>query len=156
MTNFVVSAYSDADWAGDQTRRSTGGYLIFCLGGVISWKCSLIRSICLSSLESEIVFLSRTCKELVWLIRLFASLGFKVDTPITVLGDNQGALAAAKNEQVSERTKHIEIADLYVRQAVEEGWVKADYVPTDENTADILTKPLGPLKFAPHADALLK
>ena len=148
-----LTVYSDADWAGEETRRSTGGYLVFAQG-LISWKCAILRIICLSSMESEIVFYSRSCREIAWLLKLYTTLGIKVDLPVPVKGDNQAAIKASENERVSDKTKHIAIANMYVRQAVKEGTVKVTYVPSEENLADILTKPLGAQKFVPLVKGL--
>jgi hypothetical protein len=47
-----------------------------------------------------------------------------------------------------ERSKHIEIKYYFIRDKVQEGEVKLEYIPTDEQTTDILTKPLSRIKFA--------
>jgi hypothetical protein len=47
-----------------------------------------------------------------------------------------------------ERSKHIEIKYYFIRDKFQEGEVKLEYIPTDEQTADILTKPLSRIKFA--------
>jgi hypothetical protein len=47
-----------------------------------------------------------------------------------------------------ERSKHIEIKYYFIRDKVQEGEVKLEYIPTNEQTADILTKPLSRIKFA--------
>ena len=47
-----------------------------------------------------------------------------------------------------ERSKHIEIEYYFIWDKVQEGEVKLEYIPTDEQTTDILTKPLSRIKFA--------
>ena len=47
-----------------------------------------------------------------------------------------------------ERSKHIEIKYYFVRDKFQEGEVKLKYIPIDEKTIDILTKPLSRIKFA--------
>jgi hypothetical protein len=45
---------SDADWASCLgTHRSTSGWLVFALGGVIAWGSKLMATIAASSMESE-------------------------------------------------------------------------------------------------------
>ena len=62
----------------------------------------------------------------------------------TVIGvDNQGAVALAKNYVSNSRTKHIERRHLKIRELVEEMMVRPEFVPTDENPADLMSKPLG-------------
>ena len=74
----------------------------------------------------------------------------------TTIGiDNQGAIALAKNYISNSRTKHIERRHLKIRELVEEFKVRPEFVPTDENAADILTKPLGVRKFEKFRKVLL-
>ena len=47
-----------------------------------------------------------------------------------------------------ERSKHIEIKYYFIQDEVQKGEVKIDYIPTDEKTTNILTKPLSRIKFA--------
>ena len=62
--------------------------------------------------------------------------------PITMKCDNAGAIATAGNDMITTRTKHIDIADLYIKQAVQEKFIVMEKVPTKENLADLMTKPL--------------
>ena len=74
----------------------------------------------------------------------------------TVLGvDNQGAIALAKNYISNSRTHHIKRRELKIRELVEEMVVRPEFVPTDENAADIMTKPLGKAKFEKFRKMLL-
>jgi hypothetical protein len=53
-----------------------------------------------------------------------------------------------------ERSKHIEIKYYCIQDNVQEGEVKLQYIPTDEQTTDILTKPLSRIKFTYLRDKL--
>jgi hypothetical protein len=53
-----------------------------------------------------------------------------------------------------ERSKHNEIKYNFIRDKVQEGEVKLQYIPTDEQKAGILTKPLSRIKFAYLRDKL--
>ena len=46
-----------------------------------------------------------------------------------------------------DKSKHIEINYHYIRDMVQRGVVKLQYVVTDEQIVDVLTKPLARLKF---------
>ena len=61
--------------------------------------------------------------------------------------DNQGAIALSKNNKLHQRTKHIDIRYHFIREAVEDGQIRMDYVPTDQNPTDIFTKPFSKMKF---------
>ena len=73
----TLEAYVDADYAGDvETRRSTaGGVVTFC-GTVIAWFSKLQRSVALSTAEAELMALCDQTKEVIWLRRLLADLGW--------------------------------------------------------------------------------
>ena len=46
-----------------------------------------------------------------------------------------------------DRSKHIEIKYQYIRDMVQRGAVKLQYVATDDQIADVLTKPLARVNF---------
>jgi hypothetical protein len=53
-----------------------------------------------------------------------------------------------------DKSKHIEIKYHYIRDMVQRGVVKLQYVATDEQIADVLTKPLSIVKFVYFGDKL--
>ena len=55
-------------------------------------------------------------------------LEMKMYLPMDVMIDNEGAMFLAKNEQASQRTKHIDVKYHYIRQHVEEGTVKLNLI----------------------------
>ena len=52
-----------------------------------------------------------------------------------------------KNVVFLDKSKHIEIKYHYIWDMVQRGAVKLQYVATDEQIADVLTKPLARVKF---------
>ena len=62
-------------------------------------------------------------------------------------GDNNGAISLVKNRQVSERSKHIDVAYYYIRDLHRQGRIDVNYIPIDDIIADGLTKPLAKEKF---------
>jgi hypothetical protein len=61
--------------------------------------------------------------------------------------DNKSALALAKNPIFHVRSKHIRVRYHFIRGCLEEGSFKACYINTKDQLADLLTKPLGMIKF---------
>ena len=53
----------------------------------------------------------------------------------------------SKNLVFHDKSKHIEIKYHYIRDMVQGGVVKLQYVATEEHIADVLTKPLARVKF---------
>ena len=87
------------------------------------------------------MFLSLAAQEGVYLIILIKELGWQrfAVTPVTLFGANQASMFAAKSPQMSTRNKHIEIRDLYVKDAVSIGLFTLTYIPTENQLADILS-----------------
>jgi hypothetical protein len=61
--------------------------------------------------------------------------------------DSQSALALAKNPMFHEWSKHIRMRYHFIRDCLAEGSIKARYISTKDQLADMLTKPLGKIKF---------
>lgn len=74
--------------------------------------------------------------------------------PTKILVDNNGAIALTRNPEFHKRSKHIDIKWHFIRSYVESGDLRTEYISTNEMTADILTKPLGPAKHRGHMQGL--
>jgi len=61
--------------------------------------------------------------------------------------DNKNAINISKNPVQHSRTKHIDIRHHFIRDLVESWVVSLSSIPTDNQLADILTKPLDGSKF---------
>ena len=61
--------------------------------------------------------------------------------------DNQSTIALLENPVNNKRSKHMWVRHMWIREQVQNGLVRLQYVRTDENVADYLTKPLTGEKF---------
>ena len=139
----LILGYTDSDWAGNiDTRRSTGGYVFLMCGAAVSWSSKLQSSPALSSTEAEYMACTRAAQEAIWLRQLLEQLGFKQTKPTSLLGDNQGAIALAKNPGNHPRTKHIALRYHFIHFAISNGHILLNYIPTSDMAADGLTKGL--------------
>jgi hypothetical protein len=68
--------------------------------------------------------------------------------PIRIMCDNQSAIALIKNPVHHQRSKHIEVRYYFVRERQEAGDIDIQYIPTDQQLADCLTKPLPNPRFS--------
>lgn len=147
INNNCIVGFSDADYGGDvETRRSTSGFVFMFGNGAISWCSQRQKCVSLSTTESEYVAASQSVKELVWLDQLLKELTICDNIPELNL-DNQGAMKLIKNPEFHKRTKHIDIKYHFIREKYEDGLFRLNYVPTDEQLADVFTKPLAKGKF---------
>ena len=61
--------------------------------------------------------------------------------------NNHSCVKLSENPVFHDKSKHIEIKYHYIRDMVQRGAVKLQYVATDGHIADVLTKPLARVKF---------
>lgn len=140
--------YSDADWAEDTVnRKSNTGSIIKINGGTIHWKSQKQTLVALSSTEAEYIAASETCKEILWLQQLQTSFDIKDPEATTLYVDNQSCLKIIQNEKSSNRSKHIDTKFHFIRDLATKKQVKFRYVPSEDNLADMLTKPLNSVKL---------
>ena len=101
----------------------------------------------LSTTEAEnVVTCSASCEE-VWLGKLLSDL-FDLQLDATcIYCDNQSCVNFSENPVFHDKSKHIEIKYHYIRDMVQRGAVKLQYVATNEQIVDVLTKPLARVKF---------
>jgi len=84
---------------------------------------------------------SATC-ELIWLKQILKELQFGEVTKMTLIYDNQVALHINSNPVFHEKTKHIEIDCHFIREKIILGDIKTEFVNSNNQLADIFTKPL--------------
>eukprot|EP00253_Pinus_taeda_P028397 PITA_28397 len=141
-TDLTLHAYTDADWAESvDDRKSASGGAFFMGSRLVSWFSKKQHSIALSTTEAEYVAAASCFTQLLWMMQ---TLQFQITCtpPISILCDNTSAIRISKNPVMHSKTKHIPIKYHFLREQVLEQKVKLEYVPSKEQVADILTKPL--------------
>ena len=141
--SLLVHAFADADYGGDlETRRSTTGYVFMAFGGPIAWKSRRQPTVALSTTEAEYMATSDATRQAMWIRQILQDLDFDQKQPLVIYNDNTGSVALSRNPVHHDRTKHIAIRHHFIREQVELGTVEILHIPSGENIADILTKPL--------------
>ena len=141
--NSEIVGFSDADWASDiDSRHSTTGNVFMLSGGAICWLSQKQSTVAVCTAESEYIALSSAAQEAVWLRRLLMDLREDCTQPLTIMEDNQGAIAMTSNPVQHTRTKHIDIRYHFVREQVLNGTVQIKYCSSKNMLVDIFTKPL--------------
>jgi hypothetical protein len=106
----LVSAFSDADWAGCMDdRRSTGGFDVFLGDNLVSWCAKKQPTVSRSSTEAEYKALADATAEMMWVQKLLIELGVRHPPAARLWCDNLGATYLSANPVFHARTKHIEI-----------------------------------------------
>ncbi|GJS55942.1 retrovirus-related pol polyprotein from transposon TNT 1-94 [Tanacetum coccineum] len=148
---YLVAGYSDSDYAADlDARRSLTGYVFTIGNSVVSWKATLQPSVALSTTEAEYMALTEAAKEGIWLKGLIEDLGFPQDQA-TVFCDSMSAICLAKDQVYHDRTKHIDVRYHFIRS---ERRIKVEKIGTQDNPADVFTKPVPLSKFRHCLDLL--
>ena len=139
---------SDSDWGSSKDdRRSTTGY-IFMLnpsGPPISWKSKKQATVALSSCEAEYMALAAAVQEALFLHMLLRC--YLNQESINIFVDNQGTIDLASKYTTEKRSKHIDIRYHFIRERISSGFIDLTHVPTENNVADIMTKPVSKVKL---------
>jgi hypothetical protein len=143
----TLQAYSNADRAGcSDDCRSTGAYCVY-LGYLISWSSHKQPTISRSSTEAEYKAVANTTAKLLWIRVLLQKLGIGQSTPPILWCDNIGATYMSVNPVFNACTKHVEINFHFVCDRVADKSLVVRFVPSSDQIANVLTKPLVSAKF---------
>jgi hypothetical protein len=113
---------------------------------LVAWMSKKQAFISLSIAEAEYIVAGSCCTQLLWMKTLLGDYGFSQDT-MTINCDNTSAINISKNPIQHSRTKHIDIRHHFLCDLVESEVVSLSFIPTKNQLADILTKPLDCSKF---------
>ncbi|KAL8107456.1 hypothetical protein AgCh_024022 [Apium graveolens] len=146
--NNLLSGYSDSDLAGNiEDRRSTSGMAFYLDENLITWVSQKQRCVALSSCEAEFMAATAAACQAVWLRNLLGKITDLKLGVVTIYVDNRSAIDLARNPVFHGRSKHIDIRYHFIRECVERGDIEVKHVKTEEQRADILTKPMSTVKF---------
>jgi hypothetical protein len=139
----VVSAFSDADWAGcPDDRRSTGGFAVYVGSNLVSWNARKQATVSRSSTEAEYKSLANATAEIMWIQTLLDELGVSQSKAAVLWCDNIGATYLSANPVFYARTKHIEVDYHFVRERVARKLLNIKFISSGDQVADGFTKSL--------------
>ena len=143
-----LHGYTDANYGQDiDDRISVGAYIFFIGSSPVSWNSKKQSSTSRSTCESEYRALAQCSCEAIWLRRLLGELKILDNKPTHLFCDNQSSIKLSYNPVFHERSKHFEIDFHFTRQKAEDNSIKVEFISSQDQPADILTKSLGRVKF---------
>jgi hypothetical protein len=110
--------------------------------------------VALSSVEAEYMVASQASCEALWLHKMLVGLFDVQLRPTMIYCDNKSCIKLLENPVFHDRSKHIEVRYHFIRDYVQRGAVELQYISTEEQVADILTKALNMGKFVFFRDKL--
>ena len=150
-----LQAFVVTDGANQEHQQAISGFVTLIDGGAVSWMLKKQELVMLSTMEAEYVVATHTAKELLWLQHLIGEIFQSLNQPILLHCDNQSATALThSNGQFHACTKHIDIQWHFIKFCIDNKAINISYCPTENMTADILTKPLSTQKVKKFTSAL--
>jgi hypothetical protein len=113
---------------------------------LVSWSSKKQTSVALSTAEAEYAAAGQCCAQLLWMRQTLQDFGYNL-SKVPLLCDNESAIRMADNPFEHNRTKHIDIRHHFLRDHQQKGDIEVFYISTENQLADIFTKPLDEKTF---------
>ncbi|WVZ52635.1 hypothetical protein U9M48_003676 [Paspalum notatum var. saurae] len=135
-SSLSLRGFSDADHAGCQIdRKSTSSTCQFLGTSLVSWSSRKQASVALPTPTTEAQYV------LLWMKATLSDFGLRF-RKIPLLIDSASTISVAKNPVLHSRTKHIDVRFHFLRDHYEKGNIDLVHVVSENQLADIFTKPL--------------
>ena len=153
--NKELIGFTDSDYAGSlKDRKSTSGYAFILSSGAVAWSSRKQPIVTLSTTEAEFVAAAACSCQAVWMKRILRKLGYEGNISTTIFCDNSSTIKLSKNPVMHGRSKHIDVRFHFLRELAQGGVVQLKYCGTQEQVADVLTKPFKLESFQKLRDQL--
>jgi hypothetical protein len=151
-----VSVFFDSDHAHDKvTGRSISGVIILVGSTPVVWRSKRQGAVQTSTYGAEFSAMRLATEEIIAMRYMLRSLGIKVSNPSSLSGDNAGVISNTSSPDATLKKKHIALSFHSVRENVSAGVVYPHQISSENNIADLLTKPLDRNTFMKHTGKVL-
>ena len=113
---------------------------------LVSWSSKKQNSVVLSTAEAEYISTGSCCAQILWMKATLSDFGIKFKK-VPLLCDNESAIKLTNNPVQHARTKHIDVRHHFIRDYQQKGDIRIESVGTEDQLADIFTKPLDEKRF---------
>jgi hypothetical protein len=135
---------------------SVTGFIIYLLNVPICWLFKSQNGVTLLSTEAEYVAISEAVKELKFIYYLLSDLHIKVKLPVVVKTDIIGAIFMSENASTGIRICHLDTRYRFVREFIEDGFIRIKFVGSAENDSDLFTKNVNQELYEKHTKKFLE
>jgi len=150
-----VDAYADSEFGGNRrTGRAIGGNVIKVQGGLVSRKGKHQQAVTRSTNEAETIAFTDAATAAIKIDNYLTDMGMETALPPMIHVDNANVVRSCQNVALALATRHYLQSHHWGRQQYREGRIKVQQVPSEDNMADINTKPLARGKFEKHRKAM--
>ena len=143
-TGISVKLFVDASYGVHHDGKShTGSCIVIGELGAVHCRSIVTKS----STEAELVGLSDSANQGIFIRNFLLAQGYQMG-PVTILEDNQSSMALIeKSRSEAKRTRHIQIRYFWVKERVDTGEARIEYLRTEDMYANVLDKPLQGAQF---------
>ena len=154
-SGIVVRLFVDASYGVHTDGRShTGSCVVIGDVGAVHCRSAKQLIVTKSSTEAELVGLSDSTNQSIFIRTFLIAQGYKME-PVIIYQDNQSCMALVeRGRSGAERTRHIQIRYFWVKERVDTGEVRVEYLRSEDMYANVLTKPLQGSQFRRERDGL--
>jgi hypothetical protein len=146
-SRFELLGYLDANYNGcKMDRKSTSGTCQFFGRFLVSWSPKKQNFVTLFMAEEEYVTTGSCCAQLLWMRQTLKDYGYTMNH-VPLLCDNESVIKIAYNTCEHSKIKHVDIRHHFLRDHAIKWNIVISHVGTNDQLADIFTKPLDEKRF---------
>ena len=151
-----LSVYSDASFADleNEKAHSSGGYVIKLNGSTIAWKSKKLDWVACSTTIAEFYAIHLATLEAIYIARFLEEMFDARVFPVKLYTDNTAAKDLILGNKPKGATKYLETKYYLAEEMVKKGLLTIEYVPSEKNIADLMTKAVKPRLFRRFVEEL--
>lgn len=137
-----LTQYSDASFVTGSQGRSVSSRITLLNGSPILWQSHQQTSVATSTMHSEYIAAYEAAIQAIPIHQLLREITphARVETPKICI-DNTAALTASDNGILTRQNRHFLVKYYWLHEQVSQGAITPEWVTSDQQLADILTKP---------------
>jgi len=144
----TLTCFVDADHGRDQlTRRSVTGIILLLNNTPILWVSKRQNTVETSTYGSELVASRIAIEHMIAMKYCLRMLGVKLEDSSMMVGDNMAVILNTTIPSSAIKKKHQACICQKIRECLAAGFIGNGHIPSEDNVADIMTKPLGKVLF---------